>query len=90
MGSDGDEDSHEDIYPKRTEDLSTKSIIEYFKRNIDDIKKNPNIDKFDENLVPIIDRHGDVRLEMLNPPTRNYVLFWLSLRYKVIQERAVL
>ena len=73
MGSDMGDDSQEDNYPRRTEDLTTKSIIEYFKKNIDDIKKNPNLEKFDEKTIPILDRHGDVRLEMLNPPTRNYV-----------------
>lgn len=77
MGSDSDDDD-EEIATKKpvkvtTENLNQASIVEYFKQHLDDIKRNPNLDKFDEATVPIVDRHGDVRLELLNPPTRNYV-----------------
>lgn len=49
--------------PKRAKDLNGASIIEFFKRNIDEIKKNKSLEKFTEEQVPILDKHGDVRLE---------------------------
>lgn len=47
--------------------FSASTIVNYFKNNLDDIKKPVSLNKFTEDEVPILELQGDVRLEQITP-----------------------
>lgn len=48
-------------------------MIEYFKHNLDGITKAKPLEKFDSSQIPILEDHGDVRLEQITPTPKREV-----------------
>lgn len=56
--------------------LDADYLINYFKHNLDNIHKAEKLNELDSNEIPIIEHHGDVRLEQITPSAKKDVIIY--------------